>query len=167
MADVVTTGQVPAGMSPDQEDEAIRSVNEKYNNLITYKDQPSNDGKGTGGWQLNDLPEGGEGDCDTYARTKGEALVKAGIPSNKLSIVVAKMWNGVDHAVLKVDRGNGKAVYLSNPINGTQRQNPNASILDELPGKDAGVNLYYPMWPVLQKHYSQENTKPPQTEPSS
>lgn len=164
MADMAP--QATPAMSPEDEDKTIREVNAKYNNLITYKDQPSNDGKGTGGWQLNDLPDGGEGDCDTYARSKGEALARAGVPTNKLSIVVARMWNGVDHAVLKVDRGQGKAVYLSNPLNAVQRQNPDASILDDLPGKDAGVNFYYPMWPVLQKHYSQKD-QPTAAEPAS
>lgn len=152
MADIPKTTvlkNVPVAnpLSFDDEEKLIRDVNTKYNQIITYKNQPRTDGQpGSGGWQLNDLPDGGEGDCDTYARTKGEALARAGFNTDKLSIVAAKLWNGVDHAVLRVDRGEGKYVYLTNPMNQMQRNYPEATILTDLPGKPAGGELAYPIW---------------------
>ena len=146
-------------MSLEDEDKMIREVNAHYNRVINYKDQPSNDGKGKGGWQLENLPDGGEGDCDTYARSKGEALIRAGYPANKLAIVVARQWNGVDHALLQVERSDGKKVFLSNPQNALQRNHPDASILDEMPGKDSGVNLQSFMWGPLHDAYKERREK--------
>lgn len=140
--------------TPEEEDAMIREVNARYNKLITYKNEPRDDGKpGYGGWQLYNLPDGGEGDCDTYARTKGEALVKGGVPQSKLHIVTARLWDGTDHAMLRVDRGNGKFVYLTNPMNDMQRNHPDTSILEELPGKPIGAEYSYPMWGALEKIY--------------
>lgn len=143
----------------ETETKMISQVNAHYNKAIVYKNQPSNDGKGTGGWQLENLPDGGEGDCDTYARTKGEALIRQGFDPKKLAIVVARQWNGVDHALLRVDRGDGKFVYLSNPQNKLQAANTDASIMDELPGKDSGVNLQSFMWGPLHDAYKERREK--------
>lgn len=138
-----TKGSVPvAELSFDDEEKMIREVNGKYNQSITYQ-------RGKAGWQLDDLPDGGEGDCDTFARTKGEALVRAGFNKDKLAIVTAKLWNGVDHALLQVERGDGKFVYLTNPQNRMQSQYPEATILNELPGERNGVAMGYDSWEVM------------------
>jgi len=145
-------------MSPEDEDKTIRDVNAKYNQLIAYKTQTGNGGKGTGGWQLEDMPDGGEGDCDNFARTKGEALIKAGVDPSKLSIVVAKLWNGVDHAVLQVDRGDGKYMYLSNPMNNDQKNNPDLSISDEPPGEPK-MRLSQVMWAPMHDAFKEAREK--------
>lgn len=133
-------GSVPVPtLSFDDEEKLIRDVNSKYNQSITFE-------RGKEGWQLNNLPDGGMGDCDTYARTKGEALVKAGMDKGKLAIVVHKLWNGVDHATLRVDRGNGKYVYLTNPQNRMQTQYPEATILADEPGEPRMPPMQYDDW---------------------
>lgn len=96
-------------LTQDQEEQLMSDVNDKYNATIKYQ-------KGQAGWQLNNLPDGGDGDCDTYAATKGEALIKAGIDPKRIAIQTTKLPSGVDHAVLRVTKQDGSVTFLGNDI---------------------------------------------------
>lgn len=84
----------------------IVKINQQVNRSIKYK-------RGLNGWQLDYLPDGGEGDCDTYAYTKYRMLKDRGVPDKDMRFIPVKTSFGEDHLILRVSFG-GKQYYLDN-----------------------------------------------------
>lgn len=84
----------------------ISKINQQVNRSIKYK-------YGLNGWQLDYLPDGGEGDCDTYAYTKYRMLKDSGISDNDMRFLAVKTKFREDHLVLRVKFGD-KNYYLDN-----------------------------------------------------
>jgi predicted transglutaminase-like cysteine proteinase len=79
----------------------LQSVNNTWNQRIREVADSPNPRKDH--WTLTSS----RGDCEEFAIAKRRDLIRRGFPSSALAITVAKMWNGMGHAVLTVrtDRG--------------------------------------------------------------
>ncbi|MCX8998136.1 transglutaminase-like cysteine peptidase [Rhizobiaceae bacterium BDR2-2] len=86
----------------------LQAVNVQVNREINYKDDSSK----TDEWRAGVS----EGDCDDYALTKRQRLLRAGWPSSALRIATARTASGVGHAVLVVSTSEGDLV-LDNRTN--------------------------------------------------
>ncbi|NWJ23872.1 transglutaminase-like cysteine peptidase [Rhizobium sp. RM] len=86
----------------------LQRINSEINTKIAYSD----DNGAADDWKINVT----QGDCEDYALTKREQLLKAGWPSGALRIATARLNNGVGHAVLIVSTTKGDLV-LDNRTN--------------------------------------------------
>jgi predicted transglutaminase-like cysteine proteinase len=94
-------------LSPDKMSQ-LKNINSSINRAIKYtSDQDDNDA-----WEINVT----QGDCEDYALTKRHRLLAAGWPSGALRIAVARLPNGIGHAVLVVTTDQGDYV-LDNRTN--------------------------------------------------
>lgn len=89
-----------------KEDELVllRRVNRVVNNMITYVTDLEHYGVKEK-WVVN--PRDNRGDCEDYALTKMNRLVRSGIAPNRMGIAVVRVNDGRErgqiHAVLVVD----------------------------------------------------------------
>lgn len=97
----------PISLTKDRRLE-LQKINVEVNHDIRYQDDPSN----------VDLWRAGvtQGDCDDYALTKRQRLLKAGWPSSALRIAVVRTETGIGHAVLVASTTDGDFV-LDNRTN--------------------------------------------------
>jgi predicted transglutaminase-like cysteine proteinase len=86
----------------------LQSINSQINSAIIYVSESA----GQDEWKLNPA----SGDCDDYAVTKRQRLLRAGWPSGALRIATARTTDGIGHAVLVVSTSQGDLV-LDNRTN--------------------------------------------------
>ncbi len=86
----------------------LQRINSEINTSIAYVGELD----GQDEWKLNPA----SGDCDDYAVTKRQRLLRAGWPSGALRIATARTTDGVGHAVLVVSTSQGDLV-LDNRTN--------------------------------------------------
>ncbi|TRA99512.1 MULTISPECIES: transglutaminase-like cysteine peptidase [Rhizobium/Agrobacterium group] len=86
----------------------LQRINSEINTAIVYVGELD----GQDEWKLNPA----SGDCDDYAVTKRQRLLRAGWPSGALRIATARTPGGVGHAVLVVSSTQGDLV-LDNRTN--------------------------------------------------
>lgn len=86
----------------------LQRVNSEINTAIVYVGEL----EGQDEWKLNPA----SGDCDDYAVTKRQRLLRAGWPSGALRIATASTPSGIGHAVLVVSTTQGDLV-LDNRTN--------------------------------------------------
>ncbi|MBO0130214.1 transglutaminase-like cysteine peptidase [Agrobacterium burrii] len=86
----------------------LQRINSEINTAIVYVGEL----EGQDEWKLNPA----SGDCDDYAVTKRQRLLRAGWPSGALRIATARTPNGIGHAVLVVSTTQGDLV-LDNRTN--------------------------------------------------
>ncbi len=86
----------------------LQRINSEINTAITYVGEL----EGEDEWKLNPT----SGDCDDYAVSKRQHLLRAGWPSGALRIATARTPSGVGHAVLVVSTTQGDLV-LDNRTN--------------------------------------------------
>ncbi|MFK0385437.1 transglutaminase-like cysteine peptidase [Agrobacterium sp. NPDC090273] len=86
----------------------LQRINSEINTKIAY----SEDNGADDDWKINVI----QGDCEDYALTKRQQLLKAGWPSGALRIATGRLENGVGHAVLIVSTTKGDLV-LDNRTN--------------------------------------------------
>jgi predicted transglutaminase-like cysteine proteinase len=101
----------------------ILQINKQINRAIKYK-------TGASGWQLDYLPDGGEGDCDTYAYTKYKMLKDSGLTDNDMRFVAVKNKFGGDHLVLRVNVDN-KPYYLDDVTDVMWNEPPGVEVIKE------------------------------------
>lgn len=86
----------------------LQRINSEINSAIAYVGEL----EGQDEWKLNPA----SGDCDDYAVTKRQRLLRAGWPSGALRIATARTPSGIGHAVLVVSTTQGDLV-LDNRTN--------------------------------------------------
>jgi len=86
----------------------LQRVNAEINTSIIYASEQD----GEDDWKLNPA----SGDCDDFAVTKRQRLLRAGWPSGALRIATARTTDGIGHAVLVVSTSQGDLV-LDNRTN--------------------------------------------------
>ncbi|WP_312356968.1 transglutaminase-like cysteine peptidase [Agrobacterium sp.] len=86
----------------------LQRINSEINSAIVYVGEL----EGQDDWKLNPA----SGDCDDYAVTKRQRLLRAGWPSGALRIATARTPSGIGHAVLVVSTTQGDLV-LDNRTN--------------------------------------------------
>ncbi|MCZ7452045.1 transglutaminase-like cysteine peptidase [Rhizobium rhizogenes] len=86
----------------------LQRINSEINSAIVYVGEL----EGQDEWKLNPA----SGDCDDYAVTKRQRLLRAGWPSGALRIATARTPSGIGHAVLVVSTTQGDLV-LDNRTN--------------------------------------------------
>lgn len=86
----------------------LQRINSEINSAIVYVGEL----EGQDEWKLNPA----SGDCDDYAVTKRQRLLRAGWPSGALRIATARIPSGIGHAVLVVSTTQGDLV-LDNRTN--------------------------------------------------
>ncbi|AQS64707.1 hypothetical protein AGRHK599_LOCUS3446 [Rhizobium rhizogenes] len=86
----------------------LQRINAEINTAIVYVSETAGEDE----WKLNPV----NGDCDDYAVTKRQSLLRAGWPSGALRIATARTPNGIGHAVLVVSTTQGDLV-LDNRTN--------------------------------------------------
>lgn len=86
----------------------LQRINSEINSAIVYIGEL----EGQDEWKLNPA----SGDCDDYAVTKRQRLLRAGWPSGALRIATARTPSGIGHAVLVVSTTQGDLV-LDNRTN--------------------------------------------------
>lgn len=86
----------------------LQRINSEINTAIVYVGEL----EGQDEWKLNPA----SGDCDDYAVTKRQRLLRAGWPSGALRIATARTPDGIGHAVLVVSTTQGDLV-LDNRTN--------------------------------------------------
>ncbi|MQB04970.1 hypothetical protein DXT91_12730 [Agrobacterium tumefaciens] len=86
----------------------LQRINAEINTSIIY----TSEADGQDEWNLNPA----SGDCDDYAVTKRQRLLRAGWPSGALRIATARTPTGIGHAVLVVSTSQGDLV-LDNRTN--------------------------------------------------
>ncbi|MCZ7464432.1 transglutaminase-like cysteine peptidase [Rhizobium rhizogenes] len=86
----------------------LQRINSEINTAIVYVGELD----GQDEWKLNPA----SGDCDDYAVTKRQRLLRAGWPSGALRIATARTPDGIGHAVLVVSTTQGDLV-LDNRTN--------------------------------------------------
>lgn len=86
----------------------LQRINSEINTAIVYVGELD----GQDEWKLNPA----SGDCDDYAVTKRQRLLRAGWPSGALRIATARTPSGIGHAVLVVSTTQGDLV-LDNRTN--------------------------------------------------
>lgn len=87
------------------DEELYKRMNEEVATKLKYK-------RGLDGWQMDELQDGQEGDCDSFSYTLAKRLEKQGVDLGKMALVTYRMDNGQDHAVLRVKKDDGKYLYL-------------------------------------------------------
>lgn len=86
----------------------LQRINAEINTAIAYVSETAGEDE----WKLNPA----SGDCDDYAVTKRQRLLRAGWPSGALRIATARTPNGIGHAVLVISTTQGDLV-LDNRTN--------------------------------------------------
>ena len=86
----------------------LQRINSEINSAIVYVGELEVQDE----WKLNPA----SGDCDDYAVTKRQRLLRAGWPSGALRIATARIPSGIGHAVLVVSTTQGDLV-LDNRTN--------------------------------------------------
>ncbi|MFK3781082.1 transglutaminase-like cysteine peptidase [Agrobacterium sp. NPDC089420] len=86
----------------------LQRINAEINTAISYVGELDGEDE----WKLNPA----SGDCDDYAVTKRQRLLRAGWPSGALRIATARTPTGIGHAVLVVSTSQGDLV-LDNRTN--------------------------------------------------
>lgn len=86
----------------------LQRINSEINTAIVYVGELD----GQDEWKLNPA----SGDCDDYAVTKRQRLLRAGWPSGALRIATARTPSGIGHAVLVISTTQGDLV-LDNRTN--------------------------------------------------
>jgi predicted transglutaminase-like cysteine proteinase len=86
----------------------LQGINAEINTSINYVSEQD----GEDDWKLNPA----SGDCEDFAVTKRQRLLRAGWPSGALRIATARTSDGIGHAVLVVSTSQGDLV-LDNRTN--------------------------------------------------
>ena len=86
----------------------LQRINAEINTSISYVGEQD----GEDDWKLNPA----SGDCEDFAVTKRQRLLRAGWPSGALRIATARTTDGIGHAVLVVSTSQGDLV-LDNRTN--------------------------------------------------
>ncbi len=86
----------------------LQGINAEINTSINYVSEQD----GEDDWKLNPA----SGDCEDFAVTKRQSLLRAGWPSGALRIATARTSDGIGHAVLVVSTSQGDLV-LDNRTN--------------------------------------------------
>ncbi len=80
----------------------LKSVNRQVNGSIRFVAERA----GQDNWQIG----ASRGDCEDFALTKRQALIKSGVPASSLRIMVTQNRRGMPHAVLVVKTSGGDYV---------------------------------------------------------
>lgn len=120
----------------------LDDVNFEVNRKIKFSKAP--------GWQFKEWPKDNQGflsgDCDSYAATKASELIRRGVDPKSLAVIVTRLPDGQDHAVLRVISPEKKYRYLDN-------RRPQVS--EDFEGEIKGV-FPQSIWHMLQQRGNQE-----------